>query len=215
MAESLADRHVGVLQRLTNRQIFFPGVRNAETKLFENIRPVDNGVADIEERDTAHRAVDRDCARCPAVKVVTAQFGKEITMIPQPASVEMRLIHVHLYDIGAAATFDRSGDACRHVVLIDELDRDVDPSGLGELLRLTADLDISIGNEARPLQVVQLSGLRDRRGLSAEERRRGEGRARQCSTLRELTARQTFSSLHRYGCVGFLHSFQLPDVGHP
>jgi hypothetical protein len=75
-------------------------------------------------------------------------------------------------DIGATTAFDRCGDPCRHVVLVDHLSRDVDPGCLLELFGLPVDLDVSGGNEAAPLQIVDPAALRID-GRPATQERRG------------------------------------------
>ena len=62
------------------------------------------------------RAIDDGGSTRPFVVIATAQLLNQRIVVGQAIGEQMRLVGVHLDDIGAAAAFDRGGDPRRHVV---------------------------------------------------------------------------------------------------
>src|SRR5690606_40479259 len=124
-----------------------------EAQFCGKVVAVDVDVGDGERRYGPGVAVDGGAAARPLVGLVAQDLLVQRVVVGEAGGEQMRLVDVHLDDVGAAAAFDRGGDARRHVVLVDLLHRHLDPGGLGELRGLAIDLLVGGGDEAGPLQV--------------------------------------------------------------
>ena len=188
VAERLPDRQVLVLDRGADLEVVVPGVGHFEAQLVEHVLAVDGGIAEVEQRHAAGDPVDHGDVARPLVDLIAPELLHQRVVVGQTVGEQLGLIGVQLDHVGAAAALDRGGDPGRHVVLVDLLGGDRDPGRLRELRGLAVDLDVGVGDEAAPLQIVHLARLRVRGRLAAEEGRREQRAAGDRGRLDEPAA---------------------------